>query len=82
VPHWSFSFGIQAEIAVLGVTFQQALAFQVTANAPGDQGFGLIEAVGCMEQRGEVVAVSGDVGVVRSEAVLDEGGPDVCRARS
>jgi hypothetical protein len=48
----------------------------------GDQGFGLIEAVGCMEQRGEVVAVSGDVGVVRSEAVLDEGGPDVCRARS
>ena len=46
------------------------------------EGLGLIEAVGCMEQRGEVVAVSGDVGVVRSEAVLDEGGPDVCRARS
>jgi hypothetical protein len=35
VLHWSSSFGIQAKIAVLGVTFQQALAFQVTANAPG-----------------------------------------------
>ncbi len=33
------------------------------------------------QARSPLQAFSGDVGVVRSEAVLDDGGPDVCRAR-